>query len=263
MYVRDYQTNILSHNTGIVILDKSIETLYSSGLMHNHVRMYVASVACNVARCGWYIPAQWMYYHLLDADWASNALSWQWVAGANSKKLYFANQENINKYSETVQRGTFLDCSYEELERKNIPVELEEVEIPKLQSELPETQAPFIDPELPTQVYNAYNVDPTWRIEMKANRILLLEPSVFTRYPMCKRTIDFIIELAKTNIPNVQVFVAEFTDLQALLKREVYYREHPLNNYSGIEDSRTWLTSVRGDFPSFFAFWNVFKKELL
>ena len=57
--------------------------------------MYVASIACNIAQSHWIVPAKWMYYYLLDADWASNSLSWQWVAGTNLKK-YFANQQNIN-----------------------------------------------------------------------------------------------------------------------------------------------------------------------
>ena len=50
-----------------------------------------------------------MYYHLLDGDWASNALSWQWVAGSNANKKYYANQDNINKYFNSSQKQTFLD----------------------------------------------------------------------------------------------------------------------------------------------------------
>jgi deoxyribodipyrimidine photo-lyase len=69
---------IISAQTGIEGVDIGISQLYETGYMHNHVRMYVASIACNIARSHWFVPAQWMYYHLLDADWASNALSWQW-----------------------------------------------------------------------------------------------------------------------------------------------------------------------------------------
>jgi deoxyribodipyrimidine photo-lyase len=72
--------------------------------------MYIASLACNVAQSQWRIPAKWMYYHLLDADWASNALSWQWVAGTNSNKKYFANQNNINKYCFTKANEYFFRC---------------------------------------------------------------------------------------------------------------------------------------------------------
>ena len=72
---------IFDASTGITAIDKSILKLYDIGYMHNHLRMYVASIACNIAQSHWMIPAKWMYYHLLDADWASNSLSWQWVAG--------------------------------------------------------------------------------------------------------------------------------------------------------------------------------------
>ena len=56
-----------------------------------------------------------MYYNLLDGDWGSNALSWQWVAGTTRQKKYIANQENINKYFSTHDFDTFLNKSYEEL----------------------------------------------------------------------------------------------------------------------------------------------------
>ena len=85
--------------TGIEAIDASIEQLKSTGYMHNHVRMYVAFMTCNLAGFHWRDPARWMYYHLLDGDWASNALSWQWVAGTFSSKKYIANQENINTYT--------------------------------------------------------------------------------------------------------------------------------------------------------------------
>lgn len=66
--------------------------------------------------------------------WASNALSWQWVAGANSSKKYFANQDNINKYCATNQRGTFLDTSYEALENMPVPDAMTETCIPEMKT---------------------------------------------------------------------------------------------------------------------------------
>ena len=88
---------LIDGNCGIKAIDNSINELYDTGYMHNHNRMYLASIACNVAKSHWLNPARWMYYNLLDGDWGSNALSWQWVCGSNSNKKYYANQENINK----------------------------------------------------------------------------------------------------------------------------------------------------------------------
>ena len=114
-------TAVVSANTGIEAIDKGIQKLYNSGYMHNHLRMYTAAICCNMAYSHWKAPARWMYYHLLDGDWASNALSWQWVAGANSNKKYYANQGNINRYCFTDQQGTFLDVEYSAIFQSTCP----------------------------------------------------------------------------------------------------------------------------------------------
>ena len=72
---------IVEGKTGISAMDDCIHEFYETGYIHNHMRMYIAAVCCNVGQYHWLKPAQWMYYHLLDGDWGSNSLSWQWVAG--------------------------------------------------------------------------------------------------------------------------------------------------------------------------------------
>ena len=52
--------------------------------MHNHLRMYTASITSVIAKAHWLNPSKWMYYHLLDGDLASNSCSWQWVAGSGA-----------------------------------------------------------------------------------------------------------------------------------------------------------------------------------
>ena len=108
-----------------------------------------------------------MYYHLLDADWASNALSWQWVAGTNSHKKYIANQENINKYCHTSQSGTYLDTSYEILSSMPTPHVLKDSIPFELQTHLPESDQIELDHNLPVLIYNFYNLDPEWHKEME------------------------------------------------------------------------------------------------
>ena len=154
--------NIIKGTTGIEGVDQAIQCLYQTGYMHNHCRMYTAALACNLAQSHWHHPAQWMYYHLLDGDWASNACSWQWVAGANSSKKYWANQENINRYTNTNQKNTFLDTSYEQLVVAKIPLALADTEKYPLELVLPESSLPTLNPQVPTFVYNYYNMDPLW-----------------------------------------------------------------------------------------------------
>ncbi len=254
---------IVNGKTGIKAIDHSISLFYETGYLHNHLRMYIASIACNVAGSHWKHPAQWMYYHLLDADWASNALSWQWVAGSNSHKKYYANQDNINKYCHTNQKDTFLDIEYNSFSDMAVPTNLQEISKVSLKTQLPNSDAITIQKVLPTLIYNFYNLDPTWHQNKEVNRILLLEPSHFDKYPVSKKSIEFMLSLAD-NIPNIQVYVGEFSDLLVEFDIEtIRYKEHPLNcHYEGCEESRDWMFSLNGYFPSFFSFWKKAKKEL-
>ncbi len=260
-----FPETLASAKTEIIAIDKGIEELKNTGYMHNHLRMYIASIACNVGRSHWLLPAQWMYYHLLDADWASNALSWQWVAGSFSSKKYFANQENINKYCHTEQTDTFLSVSYEELPNIKIPSLLQNTVQLKFETMLPPATAPVLNPELPTYIYNFYNLASDWDTEVTANRILLLSPSFFKKYPVSENTINFILKLAK-NIGDIQIFVGEFEQLLSKVdSTKLIYKEHPTNiGYRGIEQQRDWICKeVTGYFPSFFAYWKKCKPKLI
>jgi deoxyribodipyrimidine photo-lyase len=249
-------------STGIRAMDEAVESFYETGYIHNHMRMYMASVACNIGKSHWKLPARWMYYHLLDGDWASNALSWQWVCGSNSNKKYLANQENINKFFHSDQKGTFLDRTYEDLATMEVPPELQETFIPDLSTPLPDTPVPDLDRNLPTLVYTSYNLDPGWRTELTANRVLLLEPSHFEHYPVSEKTLRFLLDLS-ANIPGIRVLVGEFETLATEVNGEIYFKEHPLTtHYRGIQDPRDWMFPVEGYFRSFFAFWKKCERFL-
>lgn len=255
---------IINANTGIAGIDQAIQQLYSSGYMHNHCRMYTASAVCNIAKSHWRHPAQWMYYHLLDGDWASNACSWQWVAAANSSKKYFANQENINRYTNTNQANTFLDKTYEDVEQMEVPHQLIDTQKLVLETEFPQSNLLQMDKSLPTFIYNYYNLDSNWHKDENGNRILLLEPDFFKSYPISNKCMDFMLALSK-NISNQQVYVGSFESLKNQLQYgTIYYKEHPLNRgYIGIEEPRDWIAdAVNGYYPSFFSYWKKVEKQL-
>jgi deoxyribodipyrimidine photo-lyase len=254
---REMPSAILHAQTGIEAVDAGIRALYETGYMHNHMRMYVASMATNIARAHWQVPAQWMYYHLLDADFASNTCSWQWVCGVRSHKRYYANQENINTYFDSTQRGTFLDTSYEVLEQMPLPEILRTQEPFAASTQLPITPEPRIESGRPVFLYNAYNLDPAWHAGETGSRILLLEPSHFQRWPMSPKTLQFFLDLSK-NIPELQIYTAAFTDLQNQVDGSpVVFKEHPLfRHYQGRVESRDWIVpQVDGYYPSFFQYW--------
>ncbi|MFN8393710.1 MAG: hypothetical protein U0176_03455 [Bacteroidia bacterium] len=204
-----------------------------------------------------------MYYYLLDGDLASNALSWQWVAGTNSHQPYLANQANIDFHCNTHQPGSYLDVEKEALLTMPIPEQLTNVTVPDWKTPLPTPSPIALDSDKPTLIYNWYNLDQRWLPQWKANRVLLLEPSVFERHPICKRSLDWMLEWAG-KIAGMQVFVGEWAALTKELRgSEVHFKEHPLNrHYAGVEHPREWMFSVQGDFSSFSAFWKQCRKEL-
>jgi deoxyribodipyrimidine photo-lyase len=256
--------NIVNGTTGIEGIDNAIETLKHNGYMHNHCRMYTASLVCNIGQSHWKQPAEWMYYHLLDGDFASNICSWQWVAGANSNKKYYANQENINKYTFTNQHDSFLDTAYEMLEQFNIPKELLETTSFKETTKLPEPNLIDFDSSLPSYIYNYYNLDPLWHQSEKGNRILLLEPDFFKTYPISSKCVAFMLALSK-NIANIQVYIGSFKSFTEQFEcTSIYFKEHPLNiGYTGVEETRDWIApSITGYYPSFFAYWKKMEKQL-
>lgn len=256
--------SILNGNTGIHSIDNAINELYQTGYIHNHLRLYVASISCNVAKSDWQLPSQWMYYHLLDGDLASNNCSWQWVTGNFSSRQYFCNQENINKFTNTNQTGTFLDKTYEELPQINIPEELSQVEKIQLTSSLPKKIQPKLDTTLPLVIYTSYNLDPLWKQDIKANRVLLLEPSHFKQFPVSENVLNFITGLAK-NIDGIQIFSGEVNELTGVNNfPAIYSKEHPFaKHFPGIKEERDWIfPEVKGFFNSFFQYWKQCEKSL-
>ena len=254
---RQLPSALLNSSTGINAVDQGIQSLYETGYLHNHLRMYVASIACNIGRSYWQMPSQWMYYHLLDGDLASNTLSWQWVAGSFSSKKYYCNQENINRYTGTQQAQSFLDLPYDLLPTLPVPTALEETTVFHAATVLPKTSKPELNPDLPVFLYNSYQLDPAWHADEAGHRLLILEPSHFRQFPVSEKVIRFIIQLA-SSIDGMQLFVGEVSELPALWKaKAVYSKKHPaFPHYPGIREERDWLTpELTGHYPSFFAYW--------
>jgi deoxyribodipyrimidine photo-lyase len=132
----DYKTGILVYSdtlpddiragaTGLPCIDAFIDELYTTGYLHNHARMWLASYVVHWRRVRWQAGARWFLEHLLDGDPASNNLSWQWVASTFSNKPYFFNRENLEKFTGGAYCRTCpirgrcdFEGTYEHLERR-------------------------------------------------------------------------------------------------------------------------------------------------
>ncbi|MBK1643736.1 hypothetical protein CKO25_03475 [Thiocapsa imhoffii] len=87
--------------TGIACFDTWVRELMVTGYLHNHVRMWFASIWIFTLRLPWSLGAAFFLRHLHDGDPASNTLSWRWVAGLHTRgKHYLARAENIARYTD-------------------------------------------------------------------------------------------------------------------------------------------------------------------
>jgi len=70
--------------TGYPLVDAGMRELWHTGVMHNRVRMVVASFLVKHLLLPWQKGEEWFWDTLVDADLANNSVSWQWVAGCGA-----------------------------------------------------------------------------------------------------------------------------------------------------------------------------------
>jgi deoxyribodipyrimidine photo-lyase len=94
-----YETAI-NAATDIDCFDAWVTELKTTGYLHNHARMWFASIWVYTLQLPWQLGADFFYRHLVDGDPASNTLSWRWVCGLHTKgKTYLARVSNIARYT--------------------------------------------------------------------------------------------------------------------------------------------------------------------
>ncbi|MBV7258036.1 FAD-binding domain-containing protein [Erythrobacter crassostreae] len=92
--------------TGIEAFNHWAHELVETGYLHNHARMWFASIWIFTLKLDWTLGADFFLRHLIDADAASNTLSWRWVGGLHTKgKTYLARADNIARYTANQSGG--------------------------------------------------------------------------------------------------------------------------------------------------------------
>jgi deoxyribodipyrimidine photo-lyase len=87
-------------DSGVACMDVIARELIETGYLHNHARMWWASFWIHAEGLPWELGADFFFRHLLDADPASNTLSWRWVAGLQTPgKTYLVRLSNLEKYA--------------------------------------------------------------------------------------------------------------------------------------------------------------------
>lgn len=99
-------TSACEGQTGIPCFDAWAGELVETGYLHNHARMWFASIWIFTLKLPWELGADFFFRHLLDGDAAANTCSWRWVGGLHTQgKTYLARADNIAKFT----RGRFAD----------------------------------------------------------------------------------------------------------------------------------------------------------
>jgi deoxyribodipyrimidine photo-lyase len=91
---------VAAGQSGVACMDLLARELIETGYLHNHARMWWASFWIHAEGLPWELGADFFFRHLLDADPASNTLSWRWVAGLQTPgKTYLVRLSNLEKYA--------------------------------------------------------------------------------------------------------------------------------------------------------------------
>jgi deoxyribodipyrimidine photo-lyase len=87
-------------NTNVDCFNQWVIELKENNYLHNHTRMWFASIWIFTLKLPWQLGAEFFMQHLYDGDTASNTLGWRWVAGVQTQgKHYLASEWNINKFT--------------------------------------------------------------------------------------------------------------------------------------------------------------------
>ncbi|WP_420010632.1 FAD-binding domain-containing protein [Tateyamaria sp.] len=109
--LRDRWEAACTGQTEIECFNAWANELVETGYLHNHARMWFASIWIFTLRLPWELGADFFLRHLLDGDPASNTLGWRWVAGIQTPgKTYLARTSNISKYTEGRYAPKWLCC---------------------------------------------------------------------------------------------------------------------------------------------------------
>lgn len=99
--LRQRWSDACNGQTGIDGFDHWAHELIQTGYLHNHARMWFASIWVFTFGLPWELGADFFLRHLHDGDPASNTLGWRWVAGLQTRgKTYLARPDNIARYTE-------------------------------------------------------------------------------------------------------------------------------------------------------------------
>lgn len=206
-FVSAVPDDVLTATTGMACVDAFVRELHSTGFLHNHARMWLASWLIHARGVHWQAGAAWFLSHLLDADPASNTLSWQWVAGTFASKPYIFNRENLERYT----AGRFcrscallgqcdLEGSYDDLAARwfaHEPNERPRLQIPPALPWRPGASPPSATDTQPIvwlTLESLAETSPAAAAHPNARRVFLIDPDWLARERPSRLRLRFVLE---------------------------------------------------------------------
>lgn len=255
-------------------VNETIKQLESTGYLHNHQRMRLASYMTHRHRLYWKKCADWTYYHFLDGELGSNHLSRQRVASTFSGKPYFMNEENLQRYrpgvSDSIYRG-----SYEEVESRLFD--------PGRKSDM--ADQPDVHASLVTDLsgvtpakssYHDITILTPWdlhpsKITNPSKTICLLDTDFLTRHPRSAKRVQFIAQYCE--LYQISLVCGSVSDILVHSSGcTIYETRNPIYREAFIDAAKRWHTLVPHQRCSqiapkqytkkFFPFWEKTSKHL-
>lgn len=256
------------------MIDQAVKSLYQTGYLHNHARMWLASYVVHLRKVHWRVAADWLYGHLLDGDLASNHLSWQWVAATFSSKPYLFNAENVAKFAPAAWHcdGSALDISYEALEQiarsqtvlePNTINTLHGVTEPALSGIPPiMSESNVISAAQPVKLIHPWMLADT---NFDGLRLGIIHLPFHARFPWSQQRWNFMLN--RMRAVTDQIFIGDLADLhgslatassvQSIATFNPGYRELQLQLCSDLQDVQRAFADPVQPCRSFSAFWSA------
>lgn len=202
--------NVQSGGSGIPFFDHWTQQLIETGYLHNHTRMWWASIWIHTLKLPWQLGANLFLRYLRDGDPASNTLSWRWIAGLQTKgKAYLATKENIEKYS-TVRIDDKISLSAQVAPIPDLILEKKE-DLPRVSLMTPAS--------FEKKLLLIHEEDLLCDQKLTSARTVIVDPAL---YQSCSPSVlAFKQEILKNSYPGAE-WISNPTDMNFLIKSEEY-----------------------------------------
>tara|TARA_Y100000389_G_scaffold50874_2_gene46579 strand:+ start:2312 stop:3442 length:1131 start_codon:yes stop_codon:yes gene_type:complete len=255
---QDTYHRALEGTTGIKCFDDWVNELKSMNYLHNHTRMWFASIWIFTLGLPWQLGANFFISHLLDGDSASNTLSWRWVAGLQTLgKHYLATSSNIHKYTNGLYKPDSLNEDAESLS-EHIKYDAQDLDLRNSNNRYDilfvfDNDLCFIERK---EIYDKYNKIYLIHVPNENRKITLSEPVLnFKKSLLNEFSLNFpnsqilnINELKKDLTQNKKIDVIYPCVGENLILLEQIYARSNINYIYRDEDLFCWKYAKKGFF---------------